>query len=105
MTLKKENMILDDNCFMIKYELDGARVAELARPRDQQIPKGQGLLRKEGPPIILFLLLLRLKFCTIHTLFEKLSESFKESQHALEELSMKANFWTPYTIPYGPTSD
>ena len=38
----------------------GAMVAEVERPRDQQSPKGQGLLLKEGPPISYFIAIYKL---------------------------------------------
>ena len=35
---------------MLIIEIIQRRVAEVARAREQRSPKGQGLLRKEGPP-------------------------------------------------------
>ena len=41
---------LSDEAKHIENEYHFNRVAEVARAREQRSPKGQGLLRKEGPP-------------------------------------------------------
>ena len=46
------------------------RVAEVGGPQDRRSTKGQGLLRKEGPPTYAILLL---SIVAIYALFERLS--------------------------------
>ena len=90
------------------------RVEDVAGLRDRQYPKGQGLLRKEGPPTYALLqnlvlshrvktnvFVAKLSNVAIYALFERLSQGFQrkpscirrafnESNRAFVELSTKA---------------
>ena len=69
--------------------LQTSRVADVERAREQRSPKGQGLLRKEGPPTyaILSQNLVLSRFMRFSKGFHR---AFNESHPAFKELSRKA---------------
>ena len=66
------------------------RVADVARAREQRSPKGQGLLRKEGPPTYA-ILSQNNSIVVIYTLFERLSQDFQRKPSCLRRAFNKSN--------------
>ena len=82
--------VWEKSSWIVFRELFGVyhRVAEVARAREQRSPKGQGLLRKEGPPT--YAVLSRNWVMSRFTHFLKgIHRAFNESHPAFVDLSTK----------------
>ena len=83
------NKIKFTYCWVSELFKGHIRVAEVARAREQRSPKGQGLLRKEGPPT--YAIVSRNLVLSRFTRFLKgFHRAFNESHPAFLELSTKA---------------